>query len=85
MEREDLGTETELQGFVEAISDPVLTILGVTIETDGTTIFRDVDDSLLSDVEFFNLISIDSLIKASGIESSTTTITATEVEFESEN
>lgn len=85
LERKDLDTETELQGFVEAISDPVLTILGVTIETDGTTVFRDVDDSLLSDVEFFNLISIDSLIKASGIESSTTTITAAEVEFESEN
>ena len=72
-----------MQGFVSSVAEPTLTILGVTIETNGA-VFRDVDDSILTAAEFFNVVGVNSLVKAEGVESSTTTITATEVELELE-
>lgn len=84
LEREDVDTRTILQGFVATVSDPTLTILGVTIETNGATVFRDVDDNILTSAEFFNQVDVNSLIKARGDESSVSTITASEVEFEFE-
>ena len=83
LERQDVDPDTILQGFVETVNDPALTILGVTIETNGA-IFRDVDDSILTATEFFNLVDVNSLVKAKGTESSVSVITATEVEFELE-
>lgn len=84
LEREDLDTRTELQGFVESEAGSTLTILGVTIDAGSTTVFRDVDDSLLTEIEFFNLVDVNSLVKATGTESSDTTISATELELELE-
>jgi len=83
-EREDPDAEAILQGFVETISDPSFTILGVTIETNGATIFRDVNDSVISATDFFNQVAPNSLVKAKGTEISDSTIAATEVEFELE-
>ena len=83
-EREDSDPDTELQGFVEVISEPSLAILGVTIETNGSTVFRDVNDNVISSVEFFNQLDINDLVKATGTESTDTSITAREVEFELE-
>ena len=85
LERDDAGTGVSLQGFVTAVNDPALTVLNVTIETNGGTVFRDIDDSVLTATDFFNLVGLDSLIKATGTESTATTITATEVELELEN
>lgn len=84
LEREDADTEAILQGFVESISDPAFTILGVTIETGGATIFRDVNDSIISSTDFFNQLAPNSLVKAKGSEVSDTVISAQEVEFELE-
>jgi len=83
VERDDVDSRTILQGFVTNVADPTLTIMGVTIETNGA-IFRDVDDSILTPGEFFNLVDVNSLVKVRGTESSATTITATEVELELE-
>lgn len=83
IERDDVDSRTILQGFVTNVADPTLTIMGVIIETNGA-IFRDVDDSVLTPGEFFNLVGVNSLVKARGTESSATTITATEVELELE-
>lgn len=83
-EREDADTDTELQGYVETISDPSFTILGVTIETGAGTVFRDVNDQVISSTDFFNQLASNDLVKATGTESADTTITATEVEFELE-
>ncbi|RLA26597.1 MAG: hypothetical protein DRR11_19550, partial [Gammaproteobacteria bacterium] len=47
IERDDVDSRTILQGFVTNVADPTLTIMGVTIETNGA-IFRDVDDSILT-------------------------------------
>lgn len=83
-EREDADPDTELQGFVETISVPSFTILGVTIETNGATVFRDENDAVLSSSDFFLRLAQNDLVKATGTESTDTTITATEVEFELE-
>jgi len=84
LEREDFDPDTELQGFVETISDPSFTILGVTIQTDGGTVFRDVNDNVISSTNFFNQLGPNSLVKADGTEVSDTVISAQEVEFELE-
>jgi hypothetical protein len=82
LEREDLDNETELQGFVTAVAAPTLTILGVTIQTDGSTEYQDVDDSPLSAAEFFSRVAAGSLVTADGAEISSTTILAEQVELE---
>ena len=84
LEREDPDAEAELQGFVAAVNDPSLEILGVTIETNGTTVFRDENDNVLTATEFFNQVDVGRLVKGKGAETSATVITATEVEFELE-
>jgi hypothetical protein len=82
LEREDPDTETELQGFVTSVTQPSFTILGVTVTTNGGTEFRDVDDSPISAAEFYSRVAAGDLVKAKGIETSATAITADEVEFE---
>lgn len=82
VEREDVDTETILQGFVSTVSEPSFTILGVTITTNVATQFRDTDDSAISAAEFFSRVTAGTLVKATGLETSTTTLTADEVEFE---
>lgn len=82
LERDDADTESELQGFVTAVAAPTITILGVTIQTDGSTEFEDVDDSPLSQAEFFSRVAAGALVKAKGAETSDTTILAEEVELE---
>ena len=84
LERDDADTEAILQGFVETISEPSFTILGVTIQTGAGTIFRDVNDAIISSTDFFNQLAPNALVKAKGTESSSTVITADEVEFELE-
>jgi hypothetical protein len=82
LERDDLDDETELQGFATAVAAPTLTILGVTIETDGSTEFEDANDQPISAAEFFSQAAAGSLVKADGVETSPTTILASEVELE---
>ena len=84
LEREDVDSRTILQGFVETAADPAFAILGVTVTTNGATVFRDTDDSTISATEFFSRLSAGSLVKARGTETSSTAITADEVEFELE-
>ncbi len=83
-EREDPDAETSVQGFVEAVADPSFTILGVTIETNASTIFRDMNDVSISSTEFFNQVTVNSLVEAEGAEISDTVVMADEVEFEEE-
>ncbi len=83
-EREDPDPDTELQGFVESVSAPSLSILGVTIETSGSTVFRDANDNVISSTEFFGQLSANDLVKATGTESADTVISASELEFELE-
>ena len=84
LERDDDDPDTIVQGFVQSVSDPDLAILGVTIQTDAGTIFRDVDDSVLSQSDFFMMVMQGSLVKAKGTLMAGNVIDAEEVEFENE-
>ncbi len=85
LEREDPDTETVLQGFVEAETASTITVLGVTIETDAGTEYRNLDDSPMTAAEFFAAVDIDTLVKASGTETSSTVILAEQLELEVED
>jgi len=84
LEREDPGEDTILQGFVESFSELSISILGVTIETGGNTVFKDAGGNVISSADFFAQLDNNSLIKAKGTEVSNTTLVAREVEFETE-
>ena len=70
VERDDLDTEMILQGFVEVggANKPTLGILGVTVETNGATVFQNDDGSIIAnpDVGFWDRVGDGSLIKAKG-------------------
>lgn len=85
VERDDLDTETILQGFVESVAQPMFTVLGVTVDTTNTLIFRDVNKNPISANDFFNDLDVGDLVKAKGVETSATALNANEeVEFENE-
>ncbi|MFK8053026.1 MAG: DUF5666 domain-containing protein [Woeseiaceae bacterium] len=83
-EREDPDPETTLQGFVESSTEPAFSILGVTIQTDASTVFRDENEVVISSADFFARLAVNDLVKAEGSEVTDSTIVATEVEFELE-
>lgn len=85
LERDDVDNRTILQGFVENVSRPTLTILGVSIETGGQTEYRDENEVPISANEFFSRVQQGSLVKVDGSETSATTILADEVELEGNN
>jgi len=90
VEREEDGQidESELRGFVTAAASQELTILGVTITTDASTSFHDVDGNPISASQFFADVAVAgsgspaSLVEARGIETAPRSIAATEVGFE---
>ena len=75
------GEDTELQGFVTAVSQPSFTILGVTIQTNGGTVFRDVNDNIIPAATFFSQAD-GRLVSVNGFESAQTVIDADEVELD---
>lgn len=87
LEREDVDSETILQGFVQAggVARPTLTVLDVTIETNALTVFRDEADAVIANADdFWAQVTEGTLVKAKGLESSSQTIVAEEVELELE-
>ena len=83
-EREDADTDSILQGFVSTVGNPSFEILSVTITTDGGTVFEDENGNVISVVDFFNQLAVNSLVKAKGTEIADTIILASEVQFEVE-
>jgi cytoskeletal protein CcmA (bactofilin family) len=89
VERDDPDTRTELRGFVEVggKSEPELTVLGVTIVTNGATVYRDsrgASDVPMSAVDFWATVQEGSLVDARGTEAGDTTLAATELELQME-
>ena len=84
LERDDPRDDTELRGFVEAggVTRPSLTVLGVTIETDGTTVYRDVNDQVMLADDFWAAVAEGSLVDADGTEITSTTLLAEELSLE---
>ena len=77
VERDDFDVartdQFELRGFVTSKTMPIagtpgsLTILGVTVDTDGNTEYRDVDDTLMDAGAFWNAVTAgESLVDAKG-------------------
>jgi len=84
LEREDADPDTILQGFVTDVTQPNITVLGVTIMTDAGTEFRDENDAPLSATAFFERLAEGNLVKARGTEAADQVIDADRVEFEIE-
>lgn len=81
---DDDDNEVSLQGFIEALAQPDLTILGVTVQTTAGTQFELGDDEV-SQAEFFGSVQVGELVDVQGIQVSERAILADEVELEDED
>ena len=68
IERDDFRGDVAIRAFVDSVSEPNFTIRGVPIETNGGTVFRDVNDQVISSGVFFGQ-AMGSLVEANGSES----------------
>lgn len=87
VERDDLRPETELRGFVETVGveSQTLTVLGVTIETNAGTVYRDALENPFPNADaFWAAVGEGSLIDVKGTETGPTTLLAEEIEIEME-
>ena len=80
VERDDFDGDVAIRAFVDSVSDPSFTINGVPIETNGATVFRDVNDQAISAATFFANAN-GRLVEAAGSESNGG-ILADQVDFE---
>jgi hypothetical protein len=80
IDREDFGGEVAVRAFIDSVSDPLFTIHGVAIETNGATVFRDENEQVITSDVFFGL-AFGSLAEAVGTESNGG-ILAAEVELD---
>ena len=83
LERDD-PDDTILQGIVESVTEPMITILGVRIDTSGVSQqnFEDENDQPIGSAGFFGRPPDGQVVKAKGTEVGVTDIAAIEVEFE---
>jgi len=58
------GTTALLQGSVESVADPLITILGVTVDTSGISVFD--GDGVTDKASFFNQVEVGSLVEVHG-------------------
>ena len=65
VEREDFDNEVAIRAFVDSVSDPNLVIRGVGVQTNAGTVFRDVNDAVISASAFF-AVADGRLVEASG-------------------
>ena len=65
VETRSASGEVDLQGPVQALSDPNLTILGVTVDTTGME-FEGLDDGIIGRTAFFNAVKVGTLVKMQG-------------------
>jgi len=80
IERDDFDGDVAIRAFVDSVSDPNFTIRGVSIETNGATVFRDFDGSALQPNQFFGQ-AMGRLVEATGSQNNGG-ITAAEVELQ---
>jgi RecA/RadA recombinase len=60
------GSTVFLQGAVDTVATPDITVLGVTINTGAISQFMDADDNLISSATFFELLQPGTLVKIKG-------------------
>lgn len=68
VEQRSADDDVDLQGPVQAVSNPNLTILGVTVNTAGISEneFRGLNDSAIGRTAFFNDVKVGTLVKVNG-------------------
>jgi hypothetical protein len=83
LERDDVSTRSEIRGIVApgSVVSPLFSILGVTISTNGSTVFRDASGSNISAGTFFAAAD-GKLVSAGGTETGDAAVLADQVEFE---
>ncbi len=81
VERDNLKSGVELQGSVDSVNDPQLTVMGVKVTTDSSTLFQDAIDNSLSAGEFFGLVQSGSLLEIEGQENPNDEILASKVQL----
>ncbi len=80
VERDDLDNRRELQGIATNVAQPNLTLIGVTVTTTGTTVYRDTADAPITATAFY-AAAPNRVVKARGTWNGTA-LTATEIELE---
>lgn len=63
LQREDADSEGELEGPVGAKASPDLTVLGVTVNTDGGTAFFGANDASLNSSQFFSTVVVGDVVE----------------------
>ena len=66
IERDDADDTVTLKAPVEAIAQPGLTLLGMTVTSDQDTVFQNFAQEVIDADTFFNLVVIDDLVKTEG-------------------
>ena len=84
LERDDPETEVSLRGFIESVTDPDFTVLGVTTQTDITTEFEDDQGTMITAAQFFGQVAVGTLVESEGTPLAGSVIDAEEVEIENE-
>ena len=74
LEREDADDTVTLKAPVEAIDRPALTLLGVTVTAQDTTVFQAADQSVIDADTFFALVEAGTLVRAIGTYSGGTVL-----------
>lgn len=74
------GSATLLQGTVEKVDDPLITILGVTVDTSVITTFE--GDGITDRTSFFNKVAVDSLVEVHGSRDSLGNVTWESIELD---
>jgi len=72
LERDDADDGVTLKALVEAIARPSVTLLGITVTSDGDTVFQNVAKQVIDADDFFSLVEIGSLVRAEGSYDGTT-------------
>jgi hypothetical protein len=67
LERDDADDGVTLKAPVDSVSQPSVTLLGVTVISDQDTVFQNVTMEIVDADTFFSLVDIDSLVKAEGV------------------
>ncbi|MEQ1794227.1 MAG: hypothetical protein ABL970_08555 [Nitrospira sp.] len=60
--------DVDLQGAVQAVSNPNLTILGLSVNTSGISAdeFKGLNDQLIGRAAFFNAVKVGTVVKVKG-------------------
>ena len=67
LERDDPDSDVTLKALVESIARPSITMLGVTVTSDGDTIFQNAAHMVIDADTFFALVDVDSLVRTEGV------------------